>query len=279
MTESASNAATFRFASTRWPGTGLLGALLFGTLLFVAGSAHAQFPGLSSGGPDAYEAMDEAGEFAFVRLRYNSMFPSRWRYGPWAIDFPEADINFLRGVGRLSNIRVMRDPIVLSADDDRIFEYPILYALEMGRAGGPVFSDLERNNLREYLLRGGFLIIDDFWGTREWDIFHNAIMQILPEYEVVELPDDHEIFRIYYDIDGPKMIPHGGNPQNIPERDVDHASLHAIKDDQGRIMVLINWNTDLGDGWEHTYAPHYPTRFSNQAYQLGLNYLIYSFTH
>jgi hypothetical protein len=258
----------------------LLLALLC-SLLLGAATVRAQFPGAPNSGADAYEAMDEAGEFAFVRLRYNSMFASGWGYGygPWAVDFPDADINFLRGVGRLSNIRVMRDPIVLSADDQRIFEYPILYALEMGRAGGPVFSEVERHNLREYLLRGGFLIVDDFWGMREWEVFRNAIMQILPDHEVVELPHDHEIFRIYYDIDGPKMIPHGGNPQNIPERDVDHASLHAVKDDDGRIMVLINWNTDLGDGWEYTYSQHYPTRFSNQAYQLGLNYLIYSFTH
>jgi hypothetical protein len=207
------------------------------------------------------------------------MFPSRWGYGPWAIDFPEADINFLRGVGRLSNIRVMREPIVLRLDDERIFEYPVLYALEMGRAGGPVFSPTESENLREYLLRGGFLIIDDFWGTREWEIFATAMRRVLPDREIVELSSDHEIFSIYYDVDGPQMIPHGGNPQNIPERDVDHASVHAIHDDYGRIMVLINWNTDLGDGWEHTYSPNYPTRFSNLAYQLGLNYLIYSFTH
>lgn len=228
---------------------------------------------------DPYAEMDQGGEFAFVRIQYDSVYRGGWGYGPWAIDFPDSDINFLRGVGRLSNIRVMRDPIVLRLDNDAIFEYPILYMLEMGRNGGPRFSPGEVENLREYLLRGGFLIIDDFWGTREWNTFANAMSSVFPEREIVELPHDHEIFNIYYATDGPMMIPAAGNPQNIPERDVAHASAHAIMDDNGRIMAVINWNTDLGDGWEHTYNPMYPTRFSNQAYQLGINYLIYSFTH
>jgi hypothetical protein len=84
---------------------------------------------------------------------------------------------------------------------------------------------------------------------------------------------------VYYDIEGPQMIPALGNENAQPERDVGEASLHAILDDDGRIMVLINWNTDMGDGWEHTYHPRYPTRYANLAYQMGLNYLIYSMTH
>lgn len=222
---------------------------------------------------------DVAGEFAFVRIQYDSYFRGGFGYGTWAIDFPDADRNFLRGVARLSNIRVMSEPIVLRLDDERIFEYPFLYALEMGRSGGAYFSPLEIANLREYLLRGGFLMVDDFWGTREWENFAASMQGVFPDREIVRLAADHEIFRIYYDTDGPQMIPALGNPENIPERDVDHASVHAIYDDHGRIMVLINWNTDLGDGWEHTYHPRYPTRFANMAYQLGINYLIYSMTH
>ena len=151
--------------------------------------------------------------------------------------------------------------------------------LEVGRNGGPYFSPSELSNLREYLLRGGFLLIDDFWGTREWQAFENAFSAVFPEREIVRLPADHEIFRVYYDTGGPQMVPALGNTDNMPERDVADASVHAILDDDGRIMVLINWNTDMGDGWEHTYHPRYPTRFANLAYQLGLNYLIYSMTH
>ena len=218
------------------------------------------------GGSLTDDPPDIAGEFAFVRVQYDSWYQGGFGFGPWSVDFPDADRNFLRGVARLSNVRVMPEPIVLRLDDERIFEYPY-------------FSPSELSNLREYLLRGGFLLIDDFWGTREWQAFENAFSAVFPEREIVRLPADHEIFRVYYDTGGPQMVPALGNTDNMPERDVADASVHAILDDDGRIMVLINWNTDMGDGWEHTYHPRYPTRFANLAYQLGLNYLIYSMTH
>ncbi len=230
---------------------------------------------------------DWGGEFAFVRVQYDTYFSGGFRGGwgggfgggTWRTDFPDADNNFLRGVARLTNVRVMPEPIILRLDDDQIFEYPFLYALEMGRNGGPSFNDKEMDNLRQYLLRGGFMFIDDFWGTRQWDAFYSSFSQVFPDREIIELSADHEIFRSYYDIDGPQMIPAMGNPDNYPEQDVDRASNHAILDDFGRVMVLINWNSDIGDGWEHTYHPGYPTRYANQAYQLGINYLIYSLTH
>lgn len=229
--------------------------------------------------PVAVEEEDVAGEFAFARVQYNSYYQGGFGYGPWSVDFPDADRNFLRGVARLSNVRVMPEPIVLSLEDEQIYEYPFLYMLEVGRNGGPYFTPTELDNLREYLLRGGFLLIDDFWGTREWQAFENSFSAVFPGREIVRLPADHEIFRVYYDIEGPQMIPALGNENAQPERDVGEASLHAILDDDGRIMVLINWNTDMGDGWEHTYHARYPTRYANLAYQMGLNYLIYSMTH
>lgn len=254
--------------------------------LLVASSASAQplRPGMDNT-PDAPaiqsdDPYDElAGEFAFVRLQYDSMYQGRWGYGSWSTDFPAADNNFLRGVSRLSNIRVMPDPVVLRLDNEEIFEYPILYALEVGRGGGPRFSPTEMENLREYLLRGGFLLIDDFWGSREWAAFESSFSAVFPDREIVDIPPDHEIFNIYYDVDGPRMIPALGNPDNRPERDATHAATRGILDDDGRIMVLINWNSDMGDGWEHTYHPRYPTRYANLAYQMGLNFLIYSLTH
>src|SRR5690606_32504022 len=107
------------------------------------------------------------GEFAFVRLRYDSHYPmGGFGFGgAWSIDYPAADENFLRGVLRLTNIKINREPIVRRLDDEDIFNYPCLYALEMGSGGGVSFSPQEVENLREYLLRGGFLFIDDFWGS------------------------------------------------------------------------------------------------------------------
>lgn len=140
---------------------------------------------------------DIAGEFAFVRIQYDSYYGGGFYGGPWLTDFPASDENFLRGVARLTNVRVMSKPIVLRFDDDEIFDYPFLYALEMGRGGGLSLSPAEVENLREYLLRGGFLLIDDFWGQQQWDAFYRDFSQIFPDREMVELNADHEIFHTF----------------------------------------------------------------------------------
>jgi|TARA_B110000483_G_scaffold243639_1_gene334733 hypothetical protein len=222
---------------------------------------------------------DEGGEFNFVRVAFDTFYSRGFGYGPWSIDFPDADRNFLRGVSRLTNIRVMSEPIVLRFDDQKIFDYPFLYMLEVGQGGGIQLNPGEIQNLREYLARGGFLLIDDFWGQQQWDNFYAAFSQIFPDREIIELSPDHEIFHVYYDIDGPTMIPALYRSDEFGEQGIDFASNHAILDDEGRVMVLINWNSDMGDGWEHTYHPDYPTRYANSAYRLGINYLMYSMTH
>jgi hypothetical protein len=228
-------------------------------------------------------------EFTFVRIQYENLhggFDGGFDDGDgwgmrstWAIDYPAADHNFLRGVRRLTHIHINSNPIVLRLDDDRIFEYPFLYMLEVGRSGGPSFTEKEIQNLREYLLRGGFLFIDDFWGTWQWDTFYGVFSKIFPDRSMVDLDQGHQIFHCFYDIDGPQMIPRVFNPENYPEQDVDRPFNRAILDDDGRVMVLINWNSDMGDGWEHTYHPGYPTKYANMAYKLGINYLIYALTH
>lgn len=222
---------------------------------------------------------DEGGEFNFVRVQFDTYYGRGYGYGPWSIDFPDADMNFLRGVSRLTNIRVMSDPIVLRFDDEKIFDYPFLYMLEVGQGGGIILSPGEVENLREYLLRGGFLLIDDFWGQQQWDNFYSAFSQVFPDREIIELKPDHEIFHVYYDIDGPQMIPALYRTDEYGEQGIDFATNHAILDDSGRVMVLVNWNSDMGDGWEHTYHPAYPTRYANSAYRMGINYLMYSMTH
>ena len=140
----------------------------------------------------------------------------------------------------------MDEPIVLRFDDEEIFDYPFLYALEMGRGGGISLSQSEIENLREYLLRGGFLLIDDFWGQQQWDAFYRDFSQIFPDREMVELQAGHEIYHTFYDIDGPQMIPGRGGRQGFGQAGMNNASNHAIMDDNGRVMVLINWNSDMG---------------------------------
>ena len=124
---------------------------------------------------------DEGGEFNFVRVQFDTYYGQGFGFGTWSIDFPDADMNFLRGVSRLTNIRVMSEPIVLRIDDEEIFDYPFLYMLEVGQAGGLTLGPSETENLREYLLRGGFLLIDDFWGQRQWDNFFAAFSQVFPD--------------------------------------------------------------------------------------------------
>lgn len=226
---------------------------------------------------------DAGDEFTFIRIRYENAgggWGDAWgggagrSGGTWSIDYPDADYNFLRGVTRLTNIHINMEPAVLTLDDDRIFEYPFLYMLELGRNGGPAFSEKAIYNLREYLLRGGFLLVDDFWGEDEFAVFQQAFSRVFPDRPMVDLDKSHQIFHSFYDIDGAQSIPgirgwhDGSNPVN-----------RAILDDEGRVMVLINWNSDMGDGWEHTYHPEYPTYHANLAYRLGINYLMYAMTH
>ena len=199
------------------------------------------YPQIQSSQNPIYDlGYDEGGEFNFVRVQFDTYYGRGFGYGPWSIDFPDADMNFLRGVSRLTNIRVMSDPIVLRFDDDAIFDYPFLYMLEVGQGGGLILSPSEIENLREYLLRGGFLLIDDFWGQQQYNNFFAAFNQVFPDREIIELSPDHEIFHVYYDIDGPQLIPALYRSDEYGEQGIDFASNHAILDDTGRVLSLIH---------------------------------------
>ena len=149
-----------------------------------------------------FTQIDSAGDqFTFIRIRFNAIGQG-WGNGGWAHDYPAAEINFLRGVTRLSGIHINAEPAVLRLDDDRIFEFPFLYLVEIGRDGGPDFTEKEVYNLREYLRRGGFLLIDDFKGKAGWQVFRQAFQQIFPDSQWIKLDPSHTVFHIFYDIDG-----------------------------------------------------------------------------
>ncbi|MFC1729179.1 DUF4159 domain-containing protein [candidate division KSB1 bacterium] len=209
--------------------------------------------------------------FTFVRVRYaDNGYRGRWGgRGMWATDWPTADLNLHTALERTTEFRILGEPIVLSLKDKRIFEYPVLYLTEPGYW---LTDDAEVKSLREYLDRGGFIIIDDFH-EGEWYNMYSNMKRVFPEKEPVELLPDHPIWTIYYDID-PVEAPStkGGRFGRYNDR------YYAIYDDNGRMMVVISYNQDIGDGWE------WPNRLniaeaSTVSFQMAINFIIYALTH
>jgi hypothetical protein len=189
----------------------------------------------------------------------------------WATDYPGADCKFMGGIARLSNIRVHPNPNAVAIMDEKLFEFPYLYAVEVGR--GMYLSPEEASRLREHLLRGGFLHIDDFWGRREFMNFEAQIRKVFPD----------EVFHTFFDVSEVMQIPgqrngcYGG--PTWESRDDIAPRIYGISDDNGRLMVVVTYNSDLGDAWEYMDLACYPEKYSGMAYRLGLNFMIYAMTH
>ena len=213
-------------------------------------------------------------EFYFTRAIYSS----GWGYSRWAVDYPKADRQFMTVVNRLIDIDGSPYENAVRLDDPRIRDYPFLYALEVGDIA---LTQAEVEGLRNYLLAGGFLMIDDFWGSWDWATFEQQIRQVFPEHPIIDVPMDHPIFNTVYRIDEIMQVPAIGNYYGgrTWERDGYEAHVRGIFDDKGRLMVLINWNTDLGDAWEWAERPEYPLKFSTFAVEMGINFIVYAMSH
>lgn len=223
-------------------------------------------------------------QWRFVRIKYpyvteGTSIPQDFYGEPWLIDGPAAEQNLSRRLRTATSIQV-EDPIVLTLDDPRIFAHPWIYMVEPGNLKLGI-GDLPI--LREFLLRGGTLTLDDFHGPLEWDHMAAEMKRVFPEREIVDLPNDHPIFSCFYQIDGYPQIPGLGSfmAGRTWEKGGYVARLRAILDDDGRPMVLINWNTDMGDGWEWSNAEDYPgyIKYTAQAYRMMINEITYSLTH
>lgn len=220
-----------------------------------------------------------APEFRFMRLRYSSGYGRRWR-GSWATDWPKADEQFilgLRGWAR-SLLDISDDPGTISALDPQLFEYPFLYIVEPGQM---LLSTEEAERLREYIARGGFIILDDFWGEYEWENVQEQMRKIFPDRKIEEIPLDHPIFHCYFDVNEIVQVP---NVNYIYSGRTDEKGgivphFEGITDEHGRIVIFIARNMDNGDAWEWIDEPQYPLRFGLAAYRLGMNVIIYSMTH
>ena len=221
-------------------------------------------------------------EFHLARLMYRTQggggsggFRQPW----WAIDYPEAEEHFIPALRRMTNIESSDDSRHLEITDDRVFKHPFLFIQQPGQGRwSPNAKEAER--FREYLLRGGFLLIDDLHGDNEWYILEEALGRILPGREIVEIPEDDALMHIFFDLGERQQIPgkrHLGWNGTAQMQGPPH--WRGIYDDEGRLMVAINFNIDMGDAWEHADDADYPLPMTAQAYQLGINYVLYAMTH
>jgi hypothetical protein len=251
------------------------GLMALGTLL--APGAGAQDPAQ----PDARFA---GLQWTFARVRYESWNMPRTRFTipedePWYIDAPAAEQNLSRRLATVTAIQV-NEPVVVTIEDPNLWHYPWLYLVEPGTLR---FKDAEVPILREFLLRGGTLTFDDFHGPVEWANMEKEIGRVFPDRKIVDLDPSHPIFSCFYQIDSYPQIPGLGSflQGRTWEKGGYIAKLSAIEDDNGRPMVLINWNTDMGDGWEWSNAAEFPgyVKFTSQAYRMGINQVIYALTH
>jgi hypothetical protein len=224
--------------------------------------------------------------FTFVRIKYQSH--GYGRGGGWATDYRDSELNFSLRLQQLTSMKVNPEPIVLELTDPKLFDYPFIYIIEPGAL---MFFEEEAAALRRYLLNGGFLMVDDFWGDEEYDNFANEMKKVFPDRVAEEVPLEHEIFHCVYDLKEKPQLPSinaawSGRNSGVtwePRDDSDTSVPHyrAIRDDANRIMVFICHNTDLGDGWEREGEdPWYFEEFSvKKAYPLGINIVTYAMTH
>ena len=229
----------------------------------------------------AANTIPRATEFTFARLVYaeNPEFSRGWGFGyRWHTDAPEAETHLLQGIRRLTRVDAASEGTAVRLQDEAVFDYPFLYAVEVG---GWDLSEVEAARLREYLDRGGFLMVDDFHGTLEWEGFMHSMRRVFPDRPVIEIPDSDEVFHVLYDLAERPQIPsiYGAMTGRTWEKDGYTPHWRGIYDGTGRLVVVINWNMDLGDAWEHADAPEYPQPLTAIAYRFAINYLLYSMTH
>jgi hypothetical protein len=226
-------------------------------------------------------------EWVFARLMYPSVrfSPDRpytdWTLGGanWTIDYPRSDRHLAQAVRRLTRIqaRSVEQPVSLDDGDD-VYHWPWLYGVEVGHWE---LTDAQARKLRDYLLRGGFFMCDDFHGTREWAVFVESMRKVFPDRPIVEISDDDPIFHTIFDLNQRYQVPGAQFLESgrTYEWDGIVPRWRGIYDDKGRLMVAICHNMDLGDSWEHADNPEYPEKYSALGLRIGINYIVYAMTH
>ncbi|TWU31548.1 DUF4159 domain-containing protein [Novipirellula artificiosorum] len=227
--------------------------------------------------------------FTFVRIKYDS-YGGRGGGGGWATDYRDSDLNFSLRLQQLTSLKVNPDPIVLELTDETLFDYPFIYIIEPGSL---VFREAEVEALRQYCMNGGFLMVDDFWGDTQYENMRRELKRVFPDRDPFEVPLSHEIFNNVYIMDEKPQVPAlnaarrgrdgrvGSWEWSSDGSDTSTPHYRGITDDEGRLMVFICHNTDLGDGWEKEGENQwYFEEFSvKKAYPMGINIVTYAMTH
>jgi len=233
-------------------------------------------------------------EFHFIRLEYTDLpqYHRRFGYGSrmgmgsgwWMMDWPAAENHFTKGLQRLTRIDT-GDPRHFRLTDSQLFDHPWIYATQTGWWG---LSDIEIAKLREYLLKGGFLVVDDFWGAEQWEIFRDTMARVLPGRPINDLDDDDSVMHVLYDIrekdhvfiPGSRHLRRGaGGRIEVEQPEGTVPAWRAMYDPKNRMVVAVNYNTDMGDAWEFADVPYYPEAMTTLAYRYGINYVVYAMTH
>ena len=247
--------------------------------------------------PPDYQAQTD---FVFARLMYPQNPNGRggrggfrrgnrdWREGgtSWTQDYPRADRHFATALRRLTrlDVRSVEQPVNLDDEDD-VYNWPWLAAGEMGDW---LLTPTQAAKLRDYLLRGGFLYLDDFWGPQEWASFEVSMKAVFPDREIIEIDNADQIFHSVFNLDDRYQIlgqwalgGRGGGRGNMFNNRVAGtvAQWKGIRDDKQRLMVAMSFNSDVGDSWEFADDPNYPDKFSELGIRIGVNYVMYSITH
>ena len=233
---------------------------------------------------------DFDGSFIYCRGFYTSVWREAGGQG-WSTDYPAADNNFSVRLMELTvthvKLGVDRQPntVVVRLADPLLHRCPMLFMEDTGTAR---FTNREVENLRAYFLKGGFLWVDDFWGSRAWDVWENEIGRVLPSgaYPIFDIPRDHPIMRTLYDVKDIPQVPsinfwyQNGGRTSERGSDSPHPNFRGINDDRGHLMVIMTHNTDIADTWEREGENHdYFSRFSPAGYAIGVNVVLYAMTH
>jgi hypothetical protein len=264
--------------------------LLLGSILLTAQRGRFRF----GAEPAPRPSFPAQAEFHFVRVEYTDLpqyhrgfgYASRDAEGDgwWMVDWPDSDDHFSLGLARLTRIAA-GDPRHMRLTDDRLFDHPWVYATQTGWWG---LTAAETARLREYLLRGGFLVVDDFWGPEQWEVFRQTMDRVLPGRPITDLMESDPVMHVVFDIGekdrtfipGTRHLRWGpGGSIVVQQPPGTEPAWRAIADDRGRMVVAVNFNTDVGDAWEYADAPEYPEPMTALAYRYGVNYVVYAMTH